>query len=207
MRLLLKVIVGSLAVAGAISIGIGVWLIRSGVSTQPEPSAVEAAVARRIRAWLISGEAQRRTNPVPASAEAIEAGLEHFADHCAVCHANDGSGRVEMGENLYPRAPDMRGSETQSLSDGALFYIIEEGVRLTGMPGWKTGTPDGEQESWRLVHFIRHLPKLTEAERRRMEQLNPRSADEWRQEQEIEEFLGGVDEDASTKKDHEGGHE
>jgi mono/diheme cytochrome c family protein len=207
MRLFVKFITGSLALVGMISLGIGIWLLRSGVSAQPEPSSFEASVARRLRAWMIPDEAQRRANPVPATAEAVESGLEHFADHCAVCHANDGSGRVEIGENLYPRVPDMRRSETQSLSDGALFYIIEEGVRLTGMPGWKTGTAEGEQDSWHLVHFIRHLPKLTDAERRRMEQLNPRPAEAWRQEQEVERFLAGEDdEDGSMTKDHEGGH-
>jgi mono/diheme cytochrome c family protein len=206
MRLFLKFIVGCLALVGLISIGIGVWLFRSGVSAQPEPSSLEAAVARRLRASMIPDEAQRRANPVPATAEAVEAGLEHFADHCAVCHANDGSGRVAIGENLYPRAPDMRRSETQSQSDGALFYIIEEGVRLTGMPGWKTGTAEGEQDSWRLVHFIRHLPKLSDAEGRRMEQLNPRPPEAWRQEQEVERFLAGQDEDGSTQKEHQGGH-
>jgi mono/diheme cytochrome c family protein len=155
---------------------------------------------------MIPSAARERPNPVPSGAEAVEAGLEHFADHCAVCHANDGSGRVEIGENLYPRAPDMRNDETQSLTDGALFYIIEEGVRLTGMPGWKTGTPEGERESWRLVHFIRHLPRLTEEERRRMERLNPRTAGEWREEQEIEEFLAGDDRDPASRAEHERGH-
>jgi hypothetical protein len=112
-----------------------------------------------------------------------------------------------MGENLYPRAPDLRAAGTQRLSDGALFYIIEEGVRLTGMPGWKTGTPEGERESWRLVHFIRHLPNLTDAERRRMETMNPRTQDEWRQELEIERFLEGEEAEPRAPASHEGGHE
>jgi len=54
----------------------------------------------------------------------------------------------------------MRGAETQSLSDGELFSIIEHGIRLTGMPAWGTGTPESERDSWGLVHFVRRLPKL-----------------------------------------------
>jgi mono/diheme cytochrome c family protein len=206
MRVLFRILVAGLAGVGAFSLALAVWIFTTGVSAQPEPSHVEASIARRLRSWMIPAAARRRANPVPASAEALDAGLEHFADHCAVCHANDGSGAVDLGENLYPRAPDMRQPETQSLSDGELFYIIEEGVRLTGMPGWKTGTPEGEGESWALVHFIRHLPKLTDAERRRMEQLNPRSAAEWRKEQDVERFLAGDGEDATEKDAHEGGH-
>ncbi len=41
-----------------------------------------------------------------------------------------------MGRNMYPPAPDMRLAETQQMTDGELFYIIQNGVRLTGMPAW-----------------------------------------------------------------------
>jgi mono/diheme cytochrome c family protein len=84
----------------------------------------------------------------------------------------------------------MRGSATQELNDGELFYIIENGVRLTGMPGW--GGAGKSEESWKLVHFIRHLPRLGPEEQVEMEQLNPRSAEEWRQLQEEAEFLKGT---------------
>jgi mono/diheme cytochrome c family protein len=119
----------------------------------------------------------------------VAGGMAHFADHCAVCHANDGSGQTEMGRGLYPKAPDMRLDATQQLSDGELFYIIEHGIRFTGMPGWRNGTEAGEQSSWQLVHFMRHLPKLTEAELETMKARNPRSPDEIRYEIEEERFL------------------
>jgi hypothetical protein len=110
-----------------------------------------------------------------------------------VCHANDGSGDTEIGRSLYPRAPDMRAAATQDLSDGELFSIIENGVRLTGMPGWATGTAEGERASWALVHFIRRLPKLTDDEIARMEELNPKTQEEWREQDEARRFLAGED--------------
>ncbi len=128
---------------------------------------------------------------MPDSPEVVAEALAHFADHCASCHANDGSGKTTMGQGLYPRAPDLRLPATQQLSDGTLFYIIENGVKLTGMPAWATGTAEGEAASWRLVRFIRHLPSLSEAELQRMESLNPKSADEWRQAEEERKFLEG----------------
>jgi mono/diheme cytochrome c family protein len=207
MRLLFKLVVGILALVGAASLVVAGWLFTSGISAQPEPSALETALARRLRSWMLPSAAWNRPNPVQRTDEAVDAGLRHFADHCSVCHANDGSGQVEMGENLYPRAPDLRAPDTQQLSDVALFYIIEEGVRLTGMPGWKTGTPEGERESWRLVHFIRHLPNLTDEQRRRMEAMNPRTRDEWRRELEIERFLEGGETESESHSSHEGGHE
>jgi len=116
-----------------------------------------------------------------------------YATFCASCHGNDGSGNTEMGRGLSPRAPDMRLPATQNLSDAELFYIIENGVWLTGMPAWGTGTKEGEAQSWHLVQFIRHLPQLTPAEIEEMEALNPRSPNEVRQEIEQEQFLQGGD--------------
>jgi mono/diheme cytochrome c family protein len=115
--------------------------------------------------------------------------MAHFADHCASCHANDGSGNTEMGRGLFPKAPDMRLAATQQLSDGELFYVIERGIRFTGMPGWGNGTTAGEESSWRLVHFIRHLPALSAAEVDAMKARNPRSPDDIRYEIEEERFL------------------
>jgi mono/diheme cytochrome c family protein len=120
----------------------------------------------------------------------VAEGLAHFADHCASCHANDGSGQTALGRGLFPRAPDLRRPGTQDLTDGELFHIIENGVRLTGMPAFG-GAPGSAEGSWHLVQFIRHLPRLSEAERAQMEALNPRSPAAWRAEQEEDSFLRG----------------
>jgi len=166
-------------------------LVRHGLSTKDEPTRVEQVVARTVRHLATPAADRARRNPVPLSDAVLNAALEHFADHCALCHANDGSGDTTIGRGLYPKAPDMRAKLTQSLSDGELFSIIEHGVRLTGMPAWGTGTPDGERESWNLVHFIRHLPRLTAEERERMEALNPKTPGEVQEEEEAQGFLRG----------------
>jgi mono/diheme cytochrome c family protein len=162
---------------------------RGGISARPEPGAVEAAVARRLRGWLIPRSAREAPNPLPPAPRVLADGRAHFADHCASCHANDGSGNTTLGRALYPRSPDLRGRATQALTDGELFYIIENGVRLTGMPAW--GGAGRPEESWKLVHFIRHLPSLTAEELAVMEQLNPRSSQAWRELEEEDAFLGG----------------
>ena len=97
-----------------------------------------------------------------------------------------------MGQGLYPKPPDMRQPATQSLSDGELFYIIEEGVKITGMPAWGTGTPEGEAASWHLVQFIRQLPTLTEDDLAGMEELNPRGRADWLAFEEERKFLSGT---------------
>ncbi len=195
MRTLLRLILIPIAI-GAIVMAIGSFFIKGkGLSTRDEPSRIETVVAAQFRKMAMPSEARERKNTVPASPEAVEAGLAHWADHCATCHANDGSGDTHLGRNLYPKAPDMRKAPTQDLTDGELFYIIENGVRLTGMPAWGTDppTPEGDVLGWQLVHFIRRLPKLTPEEIARMEDLNPKSPGEWRELQKEQDFLEGGD--------------
>jgi mono/diheme cytochrome c family protein len=190
MRTLLALLFGmALGVAAIATIGL-TYIKSAGIGARGlDPGFVETTVARAARWYAIPQSVRTSPNPVSASADAIAEGMSHFADHCASCHANDGSGDTEMGRGFYPKAPDMRLPTTQGLSDGELFYIIENGIRFTGMPGWGTGTPAGEESTWRLVRFIRHLPGLTAAERDAMAALNPRSPEEIRQEIEEERFL------------------
>ena len=177
--------------------GMGLALLRDGVSARPEPPRLEASVARALRHVAIPAEARARRNPLPATPELLADARAHFADHCATCHANDGSGETPVGQGLRPRAPDMRLPETQRLSDGELFYLIENGIRLTGMPAW--GTAGKETESWKLVHFVRHLPLLAPEEKLEMERLNPRGPDEWRELEQEERFLQGDDAPATVE--------
>ena len=179
------VVLGVAAVAGA---GL-VYLRSTGLSTRAEAGSVEISMARRARLFAIPPAARNRPNPIRVSPEALADGMAHYADHCASCHANDGSGKTEMGQGLFPKAPDMRLAPTQQMSDGELFYVIEHGIRFTGMPAWSTGTTEGEESTWRLVHFLRHLPKLSEAELEAMKERNPRSPQEIRLEIEEERFL------------------
>jgi mono/diheme cytochrome c family protein len=194
----------ALVVVGAV--GAFAFLKSTGLSARASPGRLETTMARRLRAIAVPSEYSALRNPVLNSEESVRNGMEHFADHCATCHADDGSGNVEIGRGLFPPAPDMRQSATQNLSDGELFYIIEHGVRFTGMPAWGTGTLAGEESSWHLVNFIRHLPHLTEGEVDAMTKLNPRSADEVRQEIEEERFLAGDAQSATEPAPHSHDH-
>jgi mono/diheme cytochrome c family protein len=185
------------------ALGAGAWLLRRGYSALDKPSAAEEAVARRLRHLATPREARAQANPVPLSPAVLAEARSHFADHCATCHANDGSGETPIGRGLYPKAPDMRRAETQGMSDGELFYVIANGVRFTGMPGWGRG-PDQDKETWALVHFIRHLPRLTAEEAMEMKGLNPRTPQEMEEERAEEAFLRG--EDPSPAPEGDGHH-
>lgn len=165
--------------------------IRHGLSAHDEPTWAEEWAARKLRRWATPADLRGETNPLPLTPAMLAEARAHWADHCALCHGNDGKGKTVIGEHVYPRAPDMTLTATQSLSDGELFATIENGIRLTGMPGWGDGTAESGYGSWSLVHFIRHLPQLTAEEIREMEALNPKTPEEWEQTQAEAAFLSG----------------
>jgi mono/diheme cytochrome c family protein len=170
-----------LIVAGAVA------AVRRGFSAREQPSAFESYVARTARKLAVPSKARQEKNPFPPSPESMTEARAHFADHCAICHASNGSGKTEIGQNLYPKAPDMRSPQMQDLTDGELYYTIHNGIRLTGMPAW--GTDEKDEDSWKLVLFIRHLPQLTAVEEREMEALNSNGPGEKQEEQEEKQFL------------------
>jgi mono/diheme cytochrome c family protein len=206
-RLIFSLVAFALTVAAIVV----AYAMATGLDARTHPGEIETEIARAVRGLAIPGMIRDRPNPVAFSPEVLADGLAHYADHCASCHGTNGDGNTEMGRGLFPKPPDMRLATTQQLTDGELFYIIEHGVRFTGMPGWSTGTESGENASWRLVHFIRRLPQLTTDDLERVETLTPRSREEIRQEIEEEQFLRGGDAPAAPSSSsghaHTGAHQ
>jgi len=187
-----------LAILGLV-VALASSFLHDGLSSQAKPTRLEIAVARNARRLAIPWSARTIQNPVLESEEDLRDARLHFADHCAICHANDGSGDTLVGNGLYPKPPDLRLPETQHLTDGEIYWIIENGVRFTGMPAFPEGGPHGHggshqtgMENWSLVHFIRHLPHLNATERIEMERYNPKGPNEREEEQQENEFLNGV---------------
>jgi mono/diheme cytochrome c family protein len=183
--LLLSIIAAG--IGGAVAFG---WVTMGrGFSARDNPSMLDAYLAKSARHLSIPASERNARNPFAPTADVLSEARAHFADHCAICHGNDGSGKTQIGQNLYPKAPDMRLPDTQNVTDGELYYTTHNGIRLTGMPAW--GTEQKDDESWKLVLFIRHLPRLTPAEASEMEALNPKGPAEKEEEQEEEQFLNG----------------
>lgn len=151
-----------------VGVGLVLWARGHGFSARVKPSAIETAIAGAVRRLAVPPAVRELKNPLTRSPLLLAEARDHFADHCALCHGNDGSGRTSINGGLYPPAPDLRATGTQEKTDGELFHVIREGVRFTGMPGW--GGEDGE--NWMLVHFVRHLPSLTSEELEYMREVN-----------------------------------
>ena len=158
----------------AIVAGLVIWLLRwmsGGFSAREQPSALEAFLARTSLSLSMPSNAREAKNPFTANHDVLRGARNRYEDNCALCHANDGSGLTDVGKNLYPKPPDLRGKRVQNLTDGELYYIIHNGIRLTGMPAW--GKPRNDSESWKYVLFIRELPKLTDSAIQQMNDANP----------------------------------
>jgi mono/diheme cytochrome c family protein len=185
--------------AAATAVAAGVAMFHDGMSARAVPSRLEALLARRARRLSIPADAVHATVPFTSTPQNLREGRLHFADHCSVCHAYDGGGLTMFGLGLYPKPPDLRRAETQKLTDGELFWIIENGIRFTGMPAF-SGHGGAEEDSWRLVLFIRHLPQLTPEELAEMERYNPKGVEDRLEEQEEDDFLNGKGGPADTRQ-------
>src|SRR5258708_7790641 len=114
------VIIIAVALFGLV-VAIAASILHDGLSAHATPNRFEIMVARNVRHLAIPSNARLAQNPVLASAEDLRDARLHFADHCAICHANDGGGQTVIGGGLYPKPPDLRLPETQNLTDGQLL--------------------------------------------------------------------------------------
>jgi mono/diheme cytochrome c family protein len=186
-RLVVFALVMAIAAIAAGGIA-GSLILHDGLSATATPTKLEAFFARHARALAIPANARATKNPLPVSPAILQDARRHFADHCAVCHGNDGDANTMLGRGMYPKPPDLRQPETQNLSDGEIFWIIEHGVRFTGMPAFTSHGGD-QQDTWKLVLFIRHIASLSPAERMDMEQHNPKGPEDREEEKDENNYL------------------
>src|ERR1700693_5022975 len=102
MRNLIWFVAGAIALA-VIVIGSGLIFMKTGAngfSARVQPSALEGFVARQVRVMAAPAGARERVNPVADSREVLAEARAHWADHCAVCHSNNGSGNADMGKHM-----------------------------------------------------------------------------------------------------------
>lgn len=151
-----KVVAITLAVIIAvILVGAFGFLTLEGLSARKKPSNFEYSIANTALGISIPSVAKNQKNPLNTTPDDLVEAKKNYQEHCAVCHAEDGSGKTETSAGMSPEVPDLRAEHIQKLTDGDLFYIVKNGVRFTGMPAWDL--PD--DHNWRLVALLRQLPK------------------------------------------------
>jgi mono/diheme cytochrome c family protein len=136
---------------------IGIALMRFNLTALHEPGPVETRLANLPKRFFIYRASLHEIPPHPHDTKAsIERGGTHYGLDCGVCHADDGRAQRQPGQSMYPRASDLTSKQVQSYSDQELFWIIQNGIRFTGMPAFgDVETPD---HVWDLVNYVRTLP-------------------------------------------------
>jgi mono/diheme cytochrome c family protein len=144
---------------GLIIAMLGAFLV--GCTANKQPSREEASLANAAKDVTIPLEAGKMKNPLPGTDVVLSQGQEVFLGSCAQCHGADARGDTSIGRNMSPPAMDLSSPHVQHWSDAELFWIIQNGVRLTGMPSWKSTISDND--TWKLARFIHNLPHLAAA--------------------------------------------
>src|SRR6202046_4939680 len=139
---------------GVISAMLGALL--QGCTADKPPSQGETSLANAAKDVAIPLEAGKMKNPLPETTEVLSQGQEVFLGSCAQCHGADARGDTTLGRNMNPPAMDLTSAHVQHWKDAELFWIIQNGVRLTGMPAWKSSI--SEDDTWKLTRFIHNLP-------------------------------------------------
>ena len=120
------------------------------------PGQFERAVAAQVKRYVTVGGTSDR-NPLVATEENVRRGREAFSSFCVACHGLDGQNTgVPFADAMSPPVPRLTAPEVQQYTDGQLHWIIENGLFPSGMPG-ASGILNDE-EMWRIVLYIRHLP-------------------------------------------------
>jgi len=131
--------------------------MRFNLSALPEPGHFETRLADLSKNFLIRRASDHGIPPRPLDVKASVAnGGSHYGLDCSVCHSDDGRGQTPLGQGLYPRAADLTSKRVQNHSDQELFWIIKNGIRLTGMPAF--GQVESPNHIWDLVNYVRTLP-------------------------------------------------
>ncbi len=139
---------------------IGAMLVAllQGCTANKHPSQDEVNLANAAKDVAIPLEAGKKMDPLPETHEIVSQGQEVFLGSCAQCHGPDGRGDTSLGRSMDPPAMDLDSPHVQHWSDAELFWIVQNGVRLTGMPAWHSSI--SENDTWKLARFLHKLPTL-----------------------------------------------
>lgn len=135
---------------------IAIALMRFNLTALNNPGRLETQVANLAKHVAISRASRRPIPPRPKDVNAsVDDGNTQYGLNCNVCHGTDGHGQTAPGQWMYPRAADLTSTQVQSYSDQEMFWIIQNGIRFTGMPAFgKVETPN---QIWDLVNYVRTL--------------------------------------------------
>jgi mono/diheme cytochrome c family protein len=125
------------------------------------PELRDRAIARQARSI--------RAVPGKPGAESIARGLVEYRESCMPCHGAPDGSAAEFSQGLNPGPPPLEIEKVQKRPEAELFWIVKNGIRMTGMPAF--GLNHSDEEIGDIVRFLRHLPKLTDEEKAQLQKM------------------------------------
>lgn len=161
MRVLTTLLVTVLIIAAT-----GVWFIYSGTyniaATHPHTE-FGRWLFTTVRDQSINERGDTIRVPDLADSKLVEAGARHYASTCERCHGAPGEKLSEIARGLNPLPPELHTGEMQrKYSYAELYWIVEHGIRMTGMPAF--GPTHAEKDLWAIIAFVKRLPEITAKE-------------------------------------------
>lgn len=126
-------------------------------SADQKPSPSETHLAMAAVDASTDRHAADLKNPLQPTDETLAAGAILFRDHCAGCHGTPSNPDSQFSRSFNPPVPQFF-KEGSDMADNQSFYIIQHGIRWTGMPAWNKTL--NENQAWQLVTFLGHIEKL-----------------------------------------------
>ena len=87
----------------------------------------------------------------------VTAAVGHFSAHCALCHGAPGTKKNDIAQGMYPQPPDLT-DVSKRFTSAELFWIIKNGIKMTGMPSM---ADDGDDMLWATVALLEKLPGMS----------------------------------------------
>src|SRR5262249_30548705 len=195
MKFFSGVICGVVLTAAVPALAIYSGMLSMGASEKP--SELEKKVG--TMAWETSAEklGPKIANPFSNKAEALKVGFDHYKENCFICHAAPGIKSSEIAQGMNPAPPML--DDLADLTDGQLFWVVKNGIRMTGMPAF--GPTHQDDEIWKIVAFLRHVPKLTPEEKASLAAASEEE-DHHHEEESSEQKKGDHHHDGQTEHTH-----
>lgn len=173
MKTVLKSLIVLLLVADLTSVGYAFsGLYNVAASTAERPFATW--VLTTVRDHSIDRQSAGIVVPPLSDPKLVDEGFEHYHEMCTGCHLAPGMTSSEIRAGLNPQPPVLAEVVPQR-SPARLFWVIKNGVRMTGMPAW--GASHSDEMIWAMVAFLEKLPTMTPAQYQAMEKRLPDNPD------------------------------
>jgi mono/diheme cytochrome c family protein len=96
--------------------------------------------------------------PAQFTQSEVDAGFVRYDTDCAMCHGGPGVPRARWVRGMTPTPPFLLDA-AEKWTAPQLYWIVGQGVKMTGMPAWSETRSSGE--IWDTVAFLEALPKLS----------------------------------------------